>query len=226
VSASLSQVARLDSAALEHGDVVAVALPPGPDWLDLVREIWDAGAALLPVDHRLPEPETRALLRRARPTVTLSPGGWERRADGAAAEADLALVVSTSGTGGEPKLVQFDRAAIDAAVAAAALALAATPHDRWLCCLPLAHVGTQVQMHQGLILGAPVTVHPGFATADVAAGRDVALRRSCRRCSCGCSTPASTSLGSARSWSAAPTCPSTPASAPGRPAPPSSRPTA
>jgi O-succinylbenzoic acid--CoA ligase len=168
-------VARLDSAALEHGDVVAVALPPGPDWLDLVREIWDAGAALLPVDHRLPEPETRALLRRARPTVTLSPDGWERRADGVAAEADVALVVSTSGTGGEPKLVQFDRAAIDAAVAASALALEATPHDRWLCCLPLAHVGGLLVLLRGVLLGAPVTVHPGFATADVAAERGLAF---------------------------------------------------
>ena len=76
-------------------------------------------------------------------------GRVERRADGVAAEADVALVVSTSGTGGEPKLVQFDRAAIDAAVAASALALEATPHDRWLCCLPLAHVGGLLVLLRG-----------------------------------------------------------------------------
>ena len=35
-----------------------------------------------------------------------------------------------------PKLVQFERQAIDAAVAASALALEATPRDRWICCLP------------------------------------------------------------------------------------------
>jgi O-succinylbenzoic acid--CoA ligase len=168
-------VTRLNGAALEHGDVVAVALPPAPEWLDLVREVWDAGAALLPVDHRLPEGETRGLVHRARPTVVLSPDGWERRADGIPAEADVALVVSTSGAGGEPKLVQFDRAAIDAAVAASALALEATPHDRWLCCLPLAHVGGLLVLLRGVLLGAPVNVHPGFDPADVAAEPDVAF---------------------------------------------------
>lgn len=166
---------RLDGAALEHGDVVAVALPPGPEWLDLVREVWDAGAALLPVDHRLPSAEARALLRRARPTVVLSPEGWERPAQGIRAEADVALVVSTSGTGGESKLVQFARAAIDAAVAASALALEATPHDRWLCCLPLAHVGGLLVLLRGVLLGAPVTVHRQFDPAVVAAERDVAF---------------------------------------------------
>lgn len=175
MSASLSQVTRLDGAELEHGDVVAVTLPPAPEWLDLVREIWESGAALLPVDHRLPEGGTRALVRRARPTVVLSPDGWERRADGIPAEADVALVVSTSGTGGEPKLVQFDRAAIDAAVAASALALEATPHDPWLCCLPLAHVGGLLVLLRGVLLRAPVSVHPGFDPAAVALERDVAF---------------------------------------------------
>ena len=175
MSASLSQVARPDGAALEDGDVVAVALPPGPAWLGLVREVWDAGAALLPVDHRLPVGETRALLHRARPTMLVSSEGWGRRADGVPAEADVALVVPTSGTGGEPKLVQFDRAAIDAAVAASALALDATPHDRWLCCLPLAHVGGLLVLLRGVLLGAPVIVHPGFETKAVAAVRDVAF---------------------------------------------------
>lgn len=175
MSASLSQVTRLDGTALERGDVVAVALPPGPEWLDLVSEVWDAGAALLPVDHRLPEGETRALLHRARPTVVLSPDGMDRRADGIPAQADVALVVSTSGTAGEPKLVQFDRAAIDAAVAASALALEATPHDRWLCCLPLAHVGGLLVLLRGVLLGAPVSVHPAFDPAAVAAAQDAAF---------------------------------------------------
>ena len=45
--------------ALEHvsitpGDVVAASLEPGPAWLDLVAETWAAGAAFLPIDHRLP----------------------------------------------------------------------------------------------------------------------------------------------------------------------------
>ena len=84
-------------------------------------------------------------------------------------EPGVALVVHTSGTQGEPKLVQFDRRAIDAAVAASALALHATPQDRWLCCLPLAHVGGLLVLLRSVLLGALVSVHPSFDPAAVSA---------------------------------------------------------
>ena len=151
-------------------DVVAVSLEPGPAWLDLIAETWAAGAALLPIDHRLPPPEADALLERARPTVSLDAGGAQR-IDGVAADPDIALIVATSGTGGAPKLVQFDRRTIDAAVTASASALGASDGDRWLCCLPLAHVGGLLVLLRGVLLGAPVTIHPRFDAAafDVAA---------------------------------------------------------
>lgn len=172
MSASLSHVGRLENAGLAPGDVVAVALPPGPEWFDLVREVWDVGAALFPVDTRFPPTEAAALVRSARPTVLLHPDGWERQDDGMPAETGVALIVHTSGTAGVPKLVEFDRDAIDAAVAASALALEATPHDRWLCALPLAHVGGLLVLLRGVLLGAPVTVHPGFEATAFAAERD------------------------------------------------------
>jgi acyl-CoA synthetase (AMP-forming)/AMP-acid ligase II len=62
-------VGRLENAGLRAGDVVAVVLPPGSDWLGIVSEVWQAGAALFPLDVRLPEPESTALVRAARPTV-------------------------------------------------------------------------------------------------------------------------------------------------------------
>jgi non-ribosomal peptide synthetase component F len=52
------------------GDVVAVSLEPGRAWPDPVAETWAAGAALLPIDHRLPPREAGALIERARPTVS------------------------------------------------------------------------------------------------------------------------------------------------------------
>jgi len=151
---------------------VAVTVPPGPEWIRIVEEVWDAGAALFPVDHRLPQPEVRALLDRASPTVVHDAGGWTRVSAGEPADPRVALVVHTSGTGGALKLAQFDRAAVDAAVASSALALGATPHDRWLCCLPLAHVGGLLVVLRAVLLGAPVTVHPEFDPAAVAAERD------------------------------------------------------
>lgn len=144
---------------------MAVPVPPGPEWMDLVSEVWDAGAALLPIDPRLPKMESDALLSMARPTVVIDAmdGRPGRRLDGGVpVDPGVVLVVPTSGTAGEAKLVQFDRAAIDAAVAASALALEATPRDPWICCLPLAHVGGLLVLLRGVLLGAPVSVHRTF----------------------------------------------------------------
>jgi O-succinylbenzoic acid--CoA ligase len=160
--------------ALFPQDLVAVVMPPGVGWFDIVAETWRDGAAIMPVDHRLPAAEASSILERARPTVVIEPGGV-RRLDGEPVDEGIALVVHTSGTGGDPKLVQFDRAAIDSAVASSALALEATPRDRWLCCLPLAHVGGLLVLMRGVLLGAPVTVQPGFDPAAIAAHEDAAF---------------------------------------------------
>jgi len=164
---------------LGERDLVAVALPPGPGWVDLVAEVWAAGAALLPVDTRLPRAEAEALLRLARPTVAIASAGGEadgrRLDDGVAVDDGVVLVVHTSGTAGAPKLVQFERAAIDSAVAASALALDATPRDPWVCCLPLSHVGGMLVLLRGVLLGAPVAVHPSFEPALIEAERDAAF---------------------------------------------------
>lgn len=158
---------------------MAVTLAPGPGWLDLVQQVWAAGAALLPVDTRLPRPEAEALLRLARPTVTITdldaePSG-RRLDDGVPVEEGVVLVIHTSGTAGVPKLVQFERAAIDAAVAASALALEATPRDPWLCCLPPSHVGGMLVLLRSVLLGAPVAVHSSFDPELVRAERGAAF---------------------------------------------------
>ncbi len=141
---------------------MAVRLPPGPDWPPLVQHIWADEAALFPIDHRLPEPEVRALLEAAKPTMVIGPEGEHRPSDGRPADPGVAVIVATSGTGGRPKLVQFDRGAIDAAVASSALALEAGPADPWLSCLPVAHIGGLLVLMRAVLLGAPVSVHPRF----------------------------------------------------------------
>lgn len=164
---------------ISQHDLVAVTLPPGPGWLELVRHVWASGAAVLPVDPRLPRAEAGELLRLARPTVLISDPAVERTGrrleDGEPAEPGVALVVHTSGTAGMPKLVQFERRAIDAAVAASAFALEATPRDRWICCLPLAHVGGMLVLLRGVLLDAPVSVHPVFDPDLIGAGENASF---------------------------------------------------
>jgi o-succinylbenzoate---CoA ligase len=144
---------------------VAVARPPDAGWRAILRDAWEASAAVLPIDHRLPAAQTTDLIRRARPTVLIDEDDV-RALDGEPVDDGDALVVHTSGTGGAPKLVVFDRHAIDAAVAASALALDATPHDGWLSVLPLAHVGGLLVLLRAVLLEAPVTVLPAFDVAS------------------------------------------------------------
>ncbi len=160
---------------MNPSDLVAVRLPPGPAWADLVADVWAGGAALLPVDSRLPEEEALALVSAARPTLVLDPGGPARLPDGLPADPGVALVIATSGSAGRPKLAQFERSAIDAAVTASALALEAGPHDPWLCCLPLAHVGGLLVLLRSVLLGAPVFVHPRFDPAAIGRERGAAF---------------------------------------------------
>ena len=144
-------------------DLVAVCLPPGPRWLDALRAAWDAGAAVLPVDARVTAAEAAAVLARARPTAVLDRDGWRRVPGGVPVASGIALVVATSGTAGEPRLVELSGAAIEAAVRASAAALQATPSDPWLACLPPAHIGGALVLFRSLVLGAPVTVTRAFS---------------------------------------------------------------
>jgi O-succinylbenzoic acid--CoA ligase len=157
---------------LDRGDLVAVALPPGRAWAPLVARLWEAEAALLPVDHRLPPVAIAALLERARPAVLVDAGGGRRLEGGAPCDPAVAAVVATSGSSGEPRLVELDRAAVAAAVTASAAALGAEPGHRWLSCLTPAHIGGLLVLLRAVVLGCPLTVHDRFDVERVAATRD------------------------------------------------------
>lgn len=166
--ASLADVSRPQQTTLERDDVVAVRLPPGTEWLDIIAETWEAGAALFPLDHRLPEPMAAELLHRARPTVIRDADGTNRL-DGEPADEDDALILHTSGTSDGPKLVRLSRPAVRAAVSSSSDALGATSEDPWLGCLPVAHVGGLLVVLRGVLLGAPVEVLPRFDPDAIAA---------------------------------------------------------
>ncbi|HEX3607035.1 MAG TPA: AMP-binding protein [Candidatus Dormibacteraeota bacterium] len=153
------------------GDLVAVALPQGPAWAEQVARCWEAGAALLPVDPRLPAPAVDALLRRARPTLLVEPDETRRLASGLRCDPAVAAVVATSGSTGEPRLVELDRAAVTASVGASAVALGADAADGWLSCLTPAHVGGLLVLYRAVVLGCPLVVHGGFDVDAVAGER-------------------------------------------------------
>jgi o-succinylbenzoate---CoA ligase len=154
------------SPAVAEGDLVAISLPPGPAWPEIVRDLWSAGAAVLPVDARLAPAAARRLVRAARPAVHVTDEGgaprWRRTRGGAPVDAGVALVIATSGTAGKQKLVELGRSAIEAAVDASVRTLEASSADGWICCLPPAHVAGMLVLLRAVLLNAPLEVHPSF----------------------------------------------------------------
>jgi O-succinylbenzoic acid--CoA ligase len=148
------------------GNLVAVDLPPGPAWLDTIADLWDEGAAILPLDGRLTDRERRAIVDLARPASVVSAGDELLFADPASPQPDRAgLVVATSGTGGRPKLVELSRTAITvslglgfAALAPVAGGKALHPSEPWVCCLSPAHIGGMLVLLRHVVFGSPVTV--------------------------------------------------------------------
>ncbi|MEP6475768.1 MAG: AMP-binding protein [Actinomycetota bacterium] len=150
------------------GDLVAVALPPGPAWIDVLADLWADGAAILPLDPRLAASETRAIMGLARPGALLTAEGVTALTETDGVDPGVGLVLATSGTGGLPRVVELSRGAVEAAVLGSTQALGDGPDGRWLCCLPVAHVGGMLILMRGLLTAAPVEVHPQFDPAAVA----------------------------------------------------------
>jgi o-succinylbenzoate---CoA ligase len=139
--------------------LVVVPAEGAPTFVDALQRAWDAGDAVLPLDPRLPPAAARAVLDAARPDEPVEPGD--------------ALVVATSGTGGAPKAAVLTSEAVAESAAATSARLAVDPAvDRWLACIPLAHVGGLGVVTRALLTGTALMVLPRpepAAVAEVAA---------------------------------------------------------
>jgi O-succinylbenzoic acid--CoA ligase len=108
-------------------------------------EAWRAGATFVPVD---PHAER----------------GWAVDDD-----PSVRTVIFTSGTSGEPKPVGLTEANHEASALASAWNLGVDPADRWLCCLPLWHVGGLAIPIRSAVYGTTAVLHDGFDAGRVRA---------------------------------------------------------
>jgi O-succinylbenzoic acid--CoA ligase len=137
------------------GRLVALALPPGEEFIAALEAAWVRGDAVLPIDPLAPEPVTSALLAEMRPDVPI--------------DDDVALVIPTSGSTGTPKGAQLSRDALAASARATHERIGREPGDRWLSCLPWQHIGGIQVMLRARLLGIPLVVHERFNVDRVAA---------------------------------------------------------
>jgi O-succinylbenzoic acid--CoA ligase len=144
-------------------ELVAVVAHGSDAFVAALRRVWDAGDAVLPLDPRLPAPAAEALLSSLAPAAVVDPADGERRRrrGGRDVEPGDALVVATSGTTGPPKGAVLTAAAVGASAEATSARLGVDPRqDRWLACLPLAHVGGLSVVTRALRTGTPLSVVP------------------------------------------------------------------
>lgn len=164
---------RLTALGVAAGARVATTLAPGLDFAVLVHALPRVGAALVPLNTRLSTEQqdrqrelARANLEVDRPLtgpadVALPP----RELDPAAVH----TVLFTSGTSGEPRPVELTLANHEASAIGSAAALGTDPADRWLCPLPLFHVGGLAILIRCARSATTAVLHERFDAERVAA---------------------------------------------------------
>ena len=118
-----------------------------------------------------PEPGTVFFIRHG-----LTDGERQRQLDIVQSEAmpldpslgsDLLAILFTSGTSGLPRAIGLSCDAFTAAAAGSAARLGTDGDDRWLCCLPLGHVGGLSILIRSLIARSTMVLLPRFEPALV-----------------------------------------------------------
>jgi O-succinylbenzoic acid--CoA ligase len=149
--------ARSGAASLAGASRVAIALPPGLDFVVALHACLLAGAAVVPVDLR--EPSWR--LAQADVVIDAPLKSGQVRGGSAEWRRDTpALVVHTSGTTGVPRPVVLTLGQILHNALGCAVALGHDRAERWLCPLPLTHVGGLMVLLRSAIYGTTAVLGP------------------------------------------------------------------
>ena len=140
------------------GELVALDLPAGPGFVDALRAAWDAGDAVLPLDPRLPRPAADRLLDALRPARVVVRRRSRRRA-GRAARPSRATPWSSppAAPPASPRAWSTPTPRSTASAVATSAGLDVDPgRDRWVACLPLAHIGGLSVVTRSLVTGTPL----------------------------------------------------------------------
>jgi o-succinylbenzoate---CoA ligase len=189
--ASLERRARSAASALLNAGVgagarVALALPAGTEFAAALHGCFLAGAIAVPIDLRLSKEERERRMAGAVRVVDRAPAeeddlgalaplarvdiaGTTSAANATAAATATATLMHTSGTTSAPRPVALTYGNWLANALGSAVALGLDPAERWLCPMPLAHVGGLSILIRSAIYGTTVVLHERFDTDAVLA---------------------------------------------------------
>jgi O-succinylbenzoic acid--CoA ligase len=151
------------------GDRVAVSLPAGEEFAVALHACLLGGFAFVPVDLRLPAAERSARIAGAAALVDSPLRGGAAGVAVAREESDVAAVLFTSGTTMAPRPVELTHGNFLASALGSAVALGLDRDERWLCPMPLAHVGGLSILIRSAIYGTTALVHERFELPRVLA---------------------------------------------------------
>lgn len=170
-AAALRVAAGLDGVG--KGERVALALPPGTDFAVALHAVWLRGAVAVPHDLRLRDEQRPAadhVVSGALPSGDPSSFAAMGAGGGLVSTHDLdapAAIIQTSGTSGTAKPIALTFGNWLWSALGSATALRSPGPERWLCALPLSHVGGLSILVRGAITGGTAIVHEKWDTQRV-----------------------------------------------------------
>jgi O-succinylbenzoic acid--CoA ligase len=139
---ALATARRLAAAGVGRGDRVALTLGLAAESVVLIHGLMKARAVAVPLDPADPAAEPPAKLTvRSVADLPEDPGGAGAEVGGDFETDDVHCVMHTSGTGGKPTAVELTYGNHLWSAIGAGVRIGVAPTDRWLCCLPLHHIG-------------------------------------------------------------------------------------
>ena len=179
---AIAAVRKLAGLGVGPGDRVALFVEPSIEHAVVLHGLAKLGAVAAPLDPSAPGAEQVALAGALEPVLVVrEPGEVLDAPERADAALDTSLdsdaphsVIHTSGTSGSPKAVTLTYGNHLWNAVGSGVRIGVSPSDRWLCCLPLHHVGGFAILVRGALYRIAVELEP-FDEATVSAA--VAERR-------------------------------------------------
>ncbi|HWI23178.1 MAG TPA: AMP-binding protein [Baekduia sp.] len=155
---------RARTALIPRVSSAGIALPPGEQFAVVLHALWMRGIVAVPQDPRVPQNE-----RPAAAIELTKPPDYGEPVDPVPLDLSApAAHMKTSGTSGIAKRVSISFGNFLWSALGSAAMLDVRPDDRWLCAMPLSHVGGLSILVRSAIYGTTAIVHERWDTERVA----------------------------------------------------------